>query len=69
MENDSVRVSVIVPLFNEEKFIEKCLESLINQTYPKEKMEWIFVDGASTDKTVEIIKSHLNNGPIVYQLG
>ena len=65
MENELVRVSVIVPLFNEEKFIEKCLQSLIAQTYPKEKMEWILVDGASTDRTVEIIKSHLNDGPIV----
>lgn len=65
MENNSIRVSVIIPLLNEEKFIEKCLESLINQTYPKEKMEWIFVDGASTDKTVEIIKDHFDDGPII----
>ena len=45
-------VSIIIPLYNEEKYVSKCVESLIKQTYPKSQMEWIFVDGNSTDKTV-----------------
>jgi len=49
-------VSVIVPVRNEEKFIGKCLESIINQDYPKENLEVLVVDGVSTDKTREIIE-------------
>mgnify|MGYP000313990991 CR=1 FL=1 len=49
-------VSIIIPCRNEEKFIEKCLESISNQDYPKEKMEVLVVDGMSEDKTREIIE-------------
>ena len=60
-------VSVILPLYNEEKYIRNCIESLIQQTYPKEKMEWILVDGNSSDKTVDIINEYISMGqyPIV----
>ncbi len=49
-------VSIIIPCRNEEKFIGKCLKSLVNQDYPKEKMEVLIVDGMSEDKTREIIE-------------
>ncbi len=48
-------VTIIIPCWNEEKFIQKCLESIINQNYPKDKMEILVVDGMSEDKTREII--------------
>src|SRR3989338_6456964 len=51
-------VSVIIPCRNEEKFIEKCIESVIDQTYPKDKIEILAIDGMSEDKTREIIKSY-----------
>ncbi len=51
-------VSVVMPLFNEEKYIVACLESLLNQDYPREDMEWIFVDGGSTDATKKILKEY-----------
>ena len=63
MEN--IRVSVIVPLYNEEKYIEKFILSLIGQTYPADKSEWILVDGNSTDRTVEIIHRYMDEYPIV----
>ena len=44
-------VTVIVPLYNEEKYIENFILSLTKQTYPAENMEWILVDGNSTDRT------------------
>lgn len=56
---EDVIVSVVVPLYNEEKYIKGCMESLIRQTYPLEKMEWIFIDGCSRDKTVEIIEDYV----------
>jgi len=49
-------VSVIIPCRNEEKFISKCLDSIINNDYPKEKMEVLVVDGMSEDRTREIIE-------------
>lgn len=63
MEN--VTVSVIIPLYNEERFIENCIQSLIKQTYPPEKMEWILADGNSTDRTVEIIEKYTDKYPII----
>ncbi len=47
-----MRVSVIIPAYNEEKFIEKCLISIKNQSF--KDIEIIVVDDGSTDKTVEI---------------
>ncbi len=51
-------VSVVVPTYNEEKNIEECLDSLIDQTYPKEKYKIIVVDGGSTDSTREVVEQY-----------
>ena len=50
-----INVSVVMPVYNEERYISHCIETLLEQDYPKEQMEWIFVDGMSKDRTVEII--------------
>lgn len=49
-------VSVIIPAYNEERFIEDCLNSVYQQDYPKELLEVIVVDGNSHDRTAEIIR-------------
>ena len=49
-------VSVIASVYNCEKYIMDMIESIINQRY--EDWEFIIVDDASTDKTVQIIKSY-----------
>ena len=49
-------VSIIIPCLNEEKTITKLLEAIVNQTYPKSKLEVIISDGMSSDKTREKIK-------------
>jgi len=48
-------ISIIIPTYNEENFIVKCITSLLNQTY-EGKIEIIISDGRSTDKTCEKIK-------------
>ena len=49
-------VSIIVPCFNEEKWIQKTILGCINQNYPLDKLEVIVVDDSSDDKSVEKIK-------------
>jgi len=50
------QVSIICPIFNEGKFIEKCIDSILSQDYPRELYEFILVDGMSTDDTLEKVK-------------
>ena len=56
-------ISVVMPVYNEEKYIKNCIESLLLQDYPKNLMEWIFVDGMSSDNTVELIKKYKEKFP------
>jgi cellulose synthase/poly-beta-1,6-N-acetylglucosamine synthase-like glycosyltransferase len=48
-------VSLIIPVYNEEKIIERKIRNIEELVYPSDKIEVIFVDGKSTDKTEEII--------------
>ncbi|MCE5337479.1 MAG: glycosyltransferase [Methanomicrobiaceae archaeon] len=47
-------ISVVVPTYNEEQNIERCLQSLADQTVPRETYEIIVVDGDSKDRTREL---------------
>lgn len=49
-------VSVILPVRNEERFIERCLEAVVGQDHPAERLEIIVVDGRSTDATRKIVQ-------------
>ena len=49
-------ISVIVPAYNAEKYIKKCIDSLIHQT--KKECEFIIINDGSTDSTEEIVKSY-----------
>lgn len=50
--------SFIIPTLNSEKTLGLCLDSIVNQTFDKEKIEIIVVDGGSKDKTVEIARNY-----------
>lgn len=54
-------VSLIVPTFNEETAIDKKIQNVEDLRYPNERIEIIFVDGHSSDKTLEIIKNHMTS--------
>ena len=51
-------VSIIIPCRNEEKFIGKCLDSILAQDYPKDRLEVLVVDGMSEDGTREIVERY-----------
>lgn len=67
-----MKISVIIPLYNVEQYVSRCLESIINQTY--KNLEILVIDDGSTDNSLQVAKSfelkddrvkvisHLNGG-------
>lgn len=61
MHANEIKVSVIIPIYNVEKLIIHCLESLFRQTL--KEVEFIFVDDASPDRSIDVLKSFLELYP------
>lgn len=55
--NNNPCVSLLVAMHNEANYIERCVASLIDQTYPSEKLEVIILDGQSTDGSWHIVEN------------
>lgn len=53
---DPPRISVLMPVYNSEKYLKESIDSILNQTY--NNFEFIIIDDGSTDKSNEIIKSY-----------
>jgi glycosyltransferase involved in cell wall biosynthesis len=56
--NNNPLVSIVTPVYNNVKYIEKTINSVLNQTY--KNIQYIIIDGQSTDGTIEIINKYLN---------
>lgn len=54
------KISIILPVFNVEKYVERAFNSILNQTIGFENLEVIFVDDCSTDNSAEIIQNFVN---------
>lgn len=54
-------VSIIIPCRNEEKFIRKCIDSVLGNGYPADDMEILIIDGMSDDDTKRIVEEYASN--------
>ena len=61
MNMQDYKVTIAVPVYGVEAYIEKCAESLFEQTYPN--LEYVFIDDCSPDKSIEIIEKVLDRYP------
>ena len=59
------QISILIPCFNEEDFIEAVIQNILEQDFPQHKMEVLFLDGMSKDKTPQIISQHALNQPFI----
>ncbi len=55
-------VSIVIPAYNEEEYIEKCLNSILKLDYPRKNMEIIVVDDGSTDSTYKKAQKYGKKG-------
>lgn len=61
-----VSVSVVVPVYNEENYIERCVECLLNQTL--KDLEVIFIDDGSTDNSGRLLDEWCNKAPDIFKV-
>jgi cellulose synthase/poly-beta-1,6-N-acetylglucosamine synthase-like glycosyltransferase len=65
---NNIEVSIIVAVRNEEGYISKCLDSLVDQNVPRAKYEIILVDGMSDDRTREVIDGYSSRFPDIIRV-
>lgn len=58
MKKPSKKIAIIVPIYNVEKYLSKCLDSITNQTYTN--LEILLINDGSTDSSLEIAKNYAN---------
>ena len=51
-------LSIVIPIWNDEKYLNECLDSCLNQELPRDEYEIICVDDGSTDRTPEILQDY-----------
>lgn len=60
---EDVRISVIVPCYNVEQYLERCVQSILKQTIGQEHIELLLVNDASTDHTAEMLAEYEREYP------
>lgn len=55
-DDNGIAISIVIPVYNVEKYLKRCLNSIVEQNFPTDKYEVICVDDGSTDSSVQILK-------------
>tara|TARA_B110000483_G_C18190182_1_gene540599 strand:+ start:1758 stop:2432 length:675 start_codon:yes stop_codon:yes gene_type:complete len=66
MKNSIVSVSVIIPVFNQEIYISRCLRSILDQSLDKDEYEIIVIDDGSKDKTKKILQNFKDQIKVIF---
>ena len=61
VDNRVPKISIIILVYNVERYVEKCMRSLFGQTF--EDIEFIIIDDGSSDKSIDIVKNLLDYYP------
>ncbi|MDD5067019.1 MAG: glycosyltransferase family 2 protein [bacterium] len=69
MKNNFPFISVITPMKNEVNYIEKCINSVLKQDYPHNKIEILIVDGGSTDGSTKVVQKLMKKNKNIKLLG
>ena len=56
-------VTLLIPMRNEEGNIERCLDSVLSNDYPRDKTELLIIDGLSTDRSADIVRGYAEKYP------
>jgi glycosyltransferase involved in cell wall biosynthesis len=64
--NTMLHLSIIIPVYNTEKFIKKCIDSCLNQNIQNNNYEIIIINDGSTDNSLEIINSYVKNNDNIH---
>lgn len=51
---ENKKISFVIPTYNAAKHLNRCLESIVSQNYPRQEIEIIIADGGSSDETIQI---------------
>ncbi|HIP14187.1 MAG TPA: glycosyltransferase family 2 protein [Sulfurimonas autotrophica] len=63
--HETQKISIVIPAYNEEKYMASCLESILSSEYDTDKIEVFVIDGMSEDGTREIVKEYHDKYPFV----
>ena len=58
-------VSIIIPCRNEARHIGRCLDSVLANDYPRDRLEILVVDGASEDRTRDVVRKYSQSNPFI----
>src|SRR3990167_883770 len=56
--SDLPKISIVIVTYNNERTISKCVQYIESQNYPKDRIEYLNIDGGSTDSTEKILRNH-----------
>ncbi|MCQ2341765.1 MAG: glycosyltransferase family 2 protein [Paludibacteraceae bacterium] len=68
MKDSNIIVSLICPCYNEQKYIAQCIDSIMQQDFPISQLEFLLIDGGSTDGTIDIIQNYQKQYPCLQLL-